>query len=216
MTAAPSTTPASTPASTPAMPRATGPATPPASSTVPDVRARPASPVLTSDTLHLVVVRTPQPPLDAEPIRTWVHRDRPAPRPRHRPGPRPREAVGTRRAGEDFGPLLSSRTDLPDPRLADRRLLTVALEALAGRRPLTQVQPLVAAGVYAGLCSGRRPGWCAGGTTPLLLGPVHVCEPVDGVAEISAVARRAGRAHAVAARLEGIDGRWRCTALRIG
>jgi hypothetical protein len=50
----------------------------------------------------------------------------------------------------------------------------------------------------------------------VLLGPVHVCEPVDGVAEITAVARRAGRAHAVAARLEGIDGRWRCTALQIG
>src|SRR3712207_7630272 len=55
----------------------------------------------------------------------------------------------------------------------------------------------------------RSPRWCAGGTAPVLLGPVHVCEPVDGVAEITAVARRAGRAHAVAARLEGIDGRWR-------
>jgi hypothetical protein len=50
----------------------------------------------------------------------------------------------------------------------------------------------------------------------VLLGRVHVSEPVDGVAEISAVARRDGRAHAVAARLEGIDGRWRCTALQIG
>jgi hypothetical protein len=45
---------------------------------------------------------------------------------------------------------------------------------------------------------------------------VRVCEPVDGVAEISAVARRSGRAHAVAARLEGLDGRWRCTAVQIG
>jgi hypothetical protein len=50
----------------------------------------------------------------------------------------------------------------------------------------------------------------------LVLGRVHVCEPVDGVAEVSAVAHRSGRAHAVAARLEGIDGRWRCTALQIG
>jgi hypothetical protein len=49
-----------------------------------------------------------------------------------------------------------------------------------------------------------------------VLGAVHVCEPVDGVAEVSAVARRDGRAHAVAARLEGIDGRWRCTAVQIG
>jgi len=39
---------------------------------------------------------------------------------------------------------------------------------------------------------------------------------VDGVAEVSAVAHRAGRAHAVAARLEGVDGRWRCTALQVG
>jgi len=52
--------------------------------------------------------------------------------------------------------------------------------------------------------------------SPIAMGPVHVCEPVDGVAEISAVARRAGRAHAIAARLEGIDGRWRCTAVQIG
>ena len=64
--------------------------------------------------------------------------------------------------------------------------------------------------------AGRRPGWCTGGRSPLLVGTVHVCEPVDGVAEVTAVARRDGRAHAVAARLEGIDGRWRCTALQIG
>jgi hypothetical protein len=92
----------------------------------------------------------------------------------------------------------------------------VALEALAGRRPLAQVRPLTAPGVYAALCRGGRPRWCTEGTAPLALGRVHVNEPVDGVAEISAVARRAGRAHAVAARLEGIDGRWRCTALQIG
>ena len=58
--------------------------------------------------------------------------------------------------------------------------------------------------------------WNAQGTSPLVVGPVRVCEPVDGVAEVTAVARRGGRAHAVAARLEGIDGRWRCTALQVG
>ena len=51
---------------------------------------------------------------------------------------------------------------------------------------------------------------------PLVVGRIRVCEPVDGVAEVSAVAHRGGRAHAVAARLEGIDGRWRCTVLQIG
>jgi hypothetical protein len=92
----------------------------------------------------------------------------------------------------------------------------VTLEALAGRRPMTQLQALASPGLYTALSRGPRPRWCREGTAPLVLGPVHLSEPVDGVAEISAVARRAGRAHAVAARLEGIDGRWRCTALQIG
>jgi hypothetical protein len=116
----------------------------------------------------------------------------------------------------DFGPAWSSRGELPDPALAGRRLLTLTLEAFIGRRPLAQLQHLTSAGVFTALSAGRRPQWCAQGTAPLLIGRIHVCEPVDGVAEISAVARRGGRAHAVAARLEGIDGRWRCTALQIG
>lgn len=95
-------------------------------------------------------------------------------------------------------------------------MVTLALEVLAGRRPVGQLQSLTSPGVFTALARGRRPRWCSGGTAPLLVGPVHVCEPVDGVAEVSAVAHRGGRAHAVAARLEGIDGRWRCTALQIG
>jgi Family of unknown function (DUF6459) len=165
--------------------------------------------------LQLVVVPTPQPPLQDE--RIPVRLVRPgvaAPRPAHRPGPRPRSG----RPGhlDDFGPVLSGRADLPDARLAGRRLVTLTLEALAGRRPLAQLQPMTSPGVFAALSAGRRPRWCAEGTSPLIVGAVHVCEPVDGVAEVTAVARRAGRAHAVAARLEGIDGRWRCTALQIG
>jgi len=162
--------------------------------------------------LRLVVVRTPQPPVVDEPLR-WFHPGVRPPRPPHRPGPRP----GTRQPeGDEFGPTWSLRAELPDVRHAGRRLLTVALEALAGRRPLAQLQPLTSAGVWTALAHGNRPRWCTEGTAPLVLGPVHVCEPVDGVAEVSAVARRAGRAHAVAARLEGIDGRWRCTVLQIG
>jgi hypothetical protein len=117
---------------------------------------------------------------------------------------------------DEFGPAWSTRAELPDVRDAGRRLVTLTLEALAGRRPLTQLRPLTSLGVFTALSTGRRPRWCTEGNAPLLVGQVHVCEPVDGVAEISAVARRAGRAHAVAARLEGIDGRWRCTALQIG
>ena len=165
--------------------------------------------------LRLVVVPTPQPPLEDErvPVR-WVLPGVRPPRPPHRPGPRPRQ--GTPRQRDDFGPAWSVRADLPDVRHSGRRLLTMTLEALAGRRPLAQLRPLTSLGVFTALSRGNRPRWCTEGTAPLVVGPVHVCEPVDGVAEVSAVARRAGRAHAVAARLEGIDGRWQCTALQIG
>ena len=165
--------------------------------------------------LRLVVVPTPQPPLEDErvPVRL-VLPDVAAPRPVHRPGPRPRPVHAA--PVDDFGPAWSTRTELPDPRDAGRRLITLTLEAMAGRRPLLQVRTLTSPGVFAALSAGRRPGWCAGSTSPLLVGRVHVSEPVDGVAEVSAVARRDGRAHAVAARLEGIDGRWQCTALQIG
>lgn len=167
--------------------------------------------------LQYVVVRTPQPPLEDErhPLRLLLPGVA-APRPAHRPGPRPRTARPAGRPDDDFGPSWSVRAELPDVRDAGRRLITCALEALAGRRPLTQVRGMTSLGVFSALTQGRRPRWCTEGTGPMLVGHVHVCEPVDGVAEISAVARRGGRAHAVAARLEGIDGRWQCTALQIG
>ena len=166
--------------------------------------------------LRLVVVPTPQPPLEDEHIPVSLVRPGVAvPRPVHRPGPRPRPAYGNPRQ-DDFGPTWSSRSELPDPRVAGRRLITLTLEAMAGRRPLVQLQAVTSARVFAALSGGRRPGWCTATNSPLFVGQLHVSEPVDGVAEVSAVARRDGRAHAVAARLEGIDGRWRCTALQIG
>jgi len=168
--------------------------------------------------LQLVVVPTPGPPLqdEREPVRLLVPGRRPR-RPAPPPGPRPRldaDAV-TDEAG-DFGPTWSRRAELPDPQTAGRRLVTLTLEAFAGRRPVNQLQPLVSPPLFTALSERRRPRWCTEGSAPLLITSVRVCEPVDGVAEISAVARRGGRAHAVAARLEGIDGRWRCTALQIG
>jgi hypothetical protein len=40
-----------------------------------------------------------------------------------------------------------------------------------------------------------------------------VCEVSDGVAEVSVVIDDGRRARALAMRLEGSDGRWRCTEL---
>jgi hypothetical protein len=178
----------------------------------PETAEKPPTPA--APRLRLVRVHTPQPPLADEPVRL-VLPGVTVPRPPHRPGPRPRADLNPQPYGE-FGPSQSSRADLPPPAVAGRRLLLLALEVFAGHRPLTQLRPLTTRRLFDAVANGRRPQWCSGGTAPMLLGPVHVCEPVDGVAEINAVARRSGRAHAVAARLEGLDGAWRCTALRIG
>ena len=182
----------------------------PSSATGPAEGPAPAPP------LHLRLVRPPQPPLadPREPVRL-VLPGVPVPRPMHRPGPRPRPERPLDPDG-DFGPTWSTRADLPSPAEAGRSIVLLALEVMTGRRPVTQLRGVTTPGLFASLSAGRRPRWCATGTAPLVLGRVHVCEPVDGVAEVSVVARRAGRAHAVAARLEGLDGRWRCTALQIG
>ncbi|MGY5882761.1 Rv3235 family protein [Modestobacter lacusdianchii] len=167
--------------------------------------------------VHLTVVRTPGPPLADErvPVRLLVPGRRTT-RPVPPPGPRPRLDAQPVDAGDDFGPAWSRRADLPDPQAVGRQVVTSALEAFAGRRPIGQLQALVSPPLFTALTQRRRPRWCSEGTAPLVISSVRVCEPVDGVAEVSAVARRAGRAHAVAARLEGLDGRWRCTALQIG
>jgi len=51
---------------------------------------------------------------------------------------------------------------------------------------------------------------------PAVVRSVRVCEPADGVAELSAVVQAGARFRAIAARLEGLDGRWRCVRLQIG
>ena len=85
--------------------------------------------------------------------------------------------------------------------------------------------------------TARSPSWCAGRppasttrwprSSPArasarpdaargVVRSVHVSEPADGVAEVCALVRRGARSTAVALRLEGLDGRWQCTALELG
>ncbi len=119
-----------------------------------------------------------------------------------------------------FGPQITDRQDLPDPGSWGRRLLQAILESLAGRRSPTQLQNWTSWGVYRDIVTVAQRG-ARNRTTPergqtVTLSRLRVCEPADGVAELSAVVRRNGRWHAVAARLEGIDGRWRCVVLTVG
>lgn len=169
--------------------------------------------------LRLVVVRTPGPPVvrSQGPVALVLPGHYPA-RTAPPPGPRPRMDAPVQPPGADpdFGPALTRRTELPEAAGAGRRVVILAIEAFTGRRPIAQLRPVVTPALFSALSSGRRPRWCTEGTAAVMVTSVRACEPVDGVAEVSAVVRRGGRAHAVAARLEGIDGRWRCTALQVG
>jgi hypothetical protein len=159
---------------------------------------------------RLALVPTPGPATRAVPVTRLVEPGVPALRPVLAPGPRPGGAPATDPgAGNGVGAAGS-------PNLVAHRLLTMTLEAFSGLRPLTQLRGAYTLPVFTAITRGRRPAWCTSGSGPLLLGAVRVAEPVEGVAEVCAVARRNGRAHAVAARLEVLDGRWRCTALQVG
>ncbi len=120
---------------------------------------------------------------------------------------------------DDFGPVPTSRADLPDPQLWSRRLVQVLLEVMTGHRAASQLLRWTTTEVYERVRAQRSP-LPRPGTREALRRPVvrtvRVCEPADGVAEVSAVITGARRVQALAVRLEGHDGRWRATALECG
>jgi hypothetical protein len=131
------------------------------------------------------------------------------PLPFERPAPRKTEL------GEDFwGPQPTARGALPDPRPVAAKLLQAMMEALAGRRSAGQLQHWTSPALYVDLMRARRHPASRRAAAPKVTS-VHVSEPADGVAEVAAVVRRGSRFHAVAARLEGVDGRWRCVQLQV-
>jgi hypothetical protein len=119
-----------------------------------------------------------------------------------------------------FAPQPTPRADLPDPHFWAGRLAQAMLEVDAGIRPVAQLRRWTSDEVYARLrrrshrsrfVVAREPGRQP--PTRVWVRSVRVCEPADGIAEVSAVVQDGRRPRAVAFRLEGSDGRWRCTAL---
>jgi hypothetical protein len=111
----------------------------------------------------------------------------------------------------------TGRDDLPGARAWATALLVTLVEVLAGQRPVGQLARMTSPSVLSGIRRDAarlsrlgRPG------VPAQLKSVHLCEPADGVAEVAAVVFSEGRARAIAVRLEGLDGSWRCVRLAIG
>jgi Family of unknown function (DUF6459) len=108
---------------------------------------------------------------------------------------------------------------LPDPRPWTARLAQAIAEVLAGARPAGQLSRVATLDVLQLLERGAgRLGSRAVGQPPQrpVVGSVHVSEPRDGIAEACAVVDTGPRKRALALRLEGIDGQWRCTAVHVG
>jgi hypothetical protein len=117
---------------------------------------------------------------------------------------------------DEFEPQPTPRAQLPDPRPWTRRLAQVLGEIVAGARPAAQLARYATLDVLDQLAQSVSRHVAATRREPLLrpmVASVHVSEPADGVAEACAVLDTGPRRRALALRLEGIDGRWQCTAL---
>ncbi|CAN5217419.1 hypothetical protein BH11ACT4_BH11ACT4_02560 [soil metagenome] len=123
---------------------------------------------------------------------------------------------------EFFGQQPSSTSTLPDPAPLIENLTRCVIEILAGARDLDQISRWVTDDVYRHLLKrvvlstrarqakgqrATRPNFSIGSTT--------VCEPRDGVVEAVVIVRGRARTRAVALRLEGLDQRWRATAINV-
>jgi hypothetical protein len=104
---------------------------------------------------------------------------------------------------------------LPEPRRWSARLAQAIVETLHGHRPVQQLLRWTDDAVYSAITNrlASRPR-ATPGARPTLRS-IRVCTPTDGVAEASAVIQTGDRSRAIAMRLEGLDGQWRCTALEI-
>jgi hypothetical protein len=101
----------------------------------------------------------------------------------------------------------------------------MALEILDGRRAPTRLTGRLSPSVLRYLTAARtrlapstdgRVAGLRGRHGPPVLDKLHLSHPADRVTEASAVWRYRQRPRALAARFEWSEGRWRCTALRLG
>ena len=121
-----------------------------------------------------------------------------------------------------FGQQPATTRSLPDPQPLLENLTRCVVEILAGARDLEQISRWVSDDVYRVLLKrvviaarARQVKGQAPQRPAFTLGSVRVCEPRDGVVEAVVVVHNRARSRAVAIRLEGLDRRWRATAISV-
>ena len=123
---------------------------------------------------------------------------------------------------EYFGRQSTSSARLPDPQPLIENLAGSVIEVLAGARDLEQIARWMSEPVYKHLlrrtiiaARGRDVRKQPAGRPVFSIAASRLTEPADGVVEATVIVLGRARTRAVAIRLEGIDSRWRATALHV-
>jgi len=121
-----------------------------------------------------------------------------------------------------FGHQPTASAALPDPRPLLENLTRCVVEILAGARDLQQIARWVTDDVYRNLLKrvvlsdrARRARGQQVTRPTFTIGTVVTDEPRDGVVEATVIVHGRARSRAVAIRLEGLDSRWRATAINV-
>ena len=121
-----------------------------------------------------------------------------------------------------FGLQPSSTEDLPDPIPMAQNLARRVIEVLAGARDIEQISRWVSDDVYMHILKrvvistrARRAKNQSIVRPNFAVGKTFLCEPRDGVVETAVIVEGKARTRVVAIRMEGLDGRWRATAIGV-
>ena len=131
-------------------------------------------------------------------------------------------AIGRFDVDDYFGHQPARSSELPGPEPLVENLTRCVIEVLAGARELDQIARWVSDDVYRHLLKrvvlSARARQVKGirATRPnFSIGHTRLCRPRDGVVEAVVVVHGRARSRAVAIRLEGLDRRWRATAINV-
>jgi len=101
-------------------------------------------------------------------------------------------------------------SSLPDGDIWAERFVILALEVMAGSRPVAQMSRWCSRVVFTYLIENIHPK-----KSMPKLGKLHIGKPTEECMEVVLLLHNPVRKRALVARFEALDGRWLCTCLQI-
>ena len=110
----------------------------------------------------------------------------------------------------DFAPVPTPSSALPNLLIWNRTILLSVLEIWAGKRSPNQLARWCQSQIYQELLRS------VGSQVEIgKIRKIYIQEPLDGLCEVVATIRFGTRLKSIAMRVEGVDGRWLCTQLKL-